>query len=580
MELVYLWIEKYKNIENQGFNFSPRFTCKYENDELTIEPKEHHSIFPDNINVTAIVGENGSGKSNLIGILIKLFQKINKNFYPQESIIVLLKIKDMFYALYTTSTLRIECSHSYKTIKYPNDLNDKKNIGNDILNLFKSFYYSLYDYLLEENNNSISYDEYIYPNKTLSIDKIENVNKRIFRHLFLKCAHEKYFGAYFVPDALIIRSNELYNPRINKSISKKNFQNIAKLSDDLDSFDNVHKFLFIIYTYLGSLLFQFHPNDTFEELREVNTMKEFEDVLHKKITQLYKYYTESNFAKAQSFSYQEDLIKIINIFKYTKIVKKLKEKLKSPLNTTNSISGLYNGIELHIDKKFIEDTAIYNFLFDNLPNCFELDYINVQSGIKYLDLSSGEKSLLRIWAYIESKIKSIDKTNFLFLFDELDIEIHPQWQKEIIKYILQILKNQQEKQFHIIITSHSPFLLSDIPKENVIFLEKGKQVYPNIETFGANIHTLLSHGFFMKEGLMGEFAKNKINEVIDYLNGKTSPIENDDEVQRYIRIIGEPILKRQLQKMLDSKHLSEIEKIKKQITELQKKLEKHQHAQD
>ena len=29
MELVYLWIEDYKNIKKQGFNFSPQFDCKY-----------------------------------------------------------------------------------------------------------------------------------------------------------------------------------------------------------------------------------------------------------------------------------------------------------------------------------------------------------------------------------------------------------------------------------------------------------------------------------------------------------------------------------------------------------------------
>ncbi len=38
MELVYLWVEDYKNIKKQGFNFSPRFECTYEN-----EKREHCS---------------------------------------------------------------------------------------------------------------------------------------------------------------------------------------------------------------------------------------------------------------------------------------------------------------------------------------------------------------------------------------------------------------------------------------------------------------------------------------------------------------------------------------------------------
>ena len=69
MELVYLWVEEYKNIKNQGFNFSPRFECKYDEDtkELSIDEKKNYtSIFPENINITAIVGENGSGKSSLL----------------------------------------------------------------------------------------------------------------------------------------------------------------------------------------------------------------------------------------------------------------------------------------------------------------------------------------------------------------------------------------------------------------------------------------------------------------------------------------------------------------------------------
>ena len=41
MELIYLWVEKYKNIKEQGFNFSPRFECKFDKNtkKLTINEK-------------------------------------------------------------------------------------------------------------------------------------------------------------------------------------------------------------------------------------------------------------------------------------------------------------------------------------------------------------------------------------------------------------------------------------------------------------------------------------------------------------------------------------------------------------
>jgi len=84
MELVYLWVEDYKNIHKQGFNFSPRFECKfhdkYNEDGILkghckleiIEKKQNEYIkdfFGKNINVTAIAGKNGSGKSNIVNIL-------------------------------------------------------------------------------------------------------------------------------------------------------------------------------------------------------------------------------------------------------------------------------------------------------------------------------------------------------------------------------------------------------------------------------------------------------------------------------------------------------------------------------
>ena len=75
MELLYVWIEDYKNIHHQGFNFSPEFHFIFnpENWELTVERKEDSNLFKDYcINLTAIIGKNGSSKTTLLEFLLQI----------------------------------------------------------------------------------------------------------------------------------------------------------------------------------------------------------------------------------------------------------------------------------------------------------------------------------------------------------------------------------------------------------------------------------------------------------------------------------------------------------------------------
>jgi len=158
--------------------------------------------------------------------------------------------------------------------------------------------------------------------------------------------------------------------------------------------------------------------------------------------------------------------------------------------------------------------------------------------------------------------------------------LHPEWQKKIFNDIYSIFKIWN-KNVHLIFLTHSPFLLSDIPKQNIIFLdkdEKGKCRVVNglkekKQTFGANIHTLLSDSFFMEDGLMGEFAKKKIDEAIRLLNQEKLDEKELKYCEQIISIVGEPIVKNQLQRMLDSKRLSKIDVINKKIQDMTYELE-------
>src|SRR5690606_21819261 len=86
------------------------------------------------------------------------------------------------------------------------------------------------------------------------------------------------------------------------------------------------------------------------------------------------------------------------------------------------------------------------------------------------------------------------------------------------------------------------------------------------QTFGANIHTLLSNGFFMSDGLMGEFAKGKINEIkkfyeiVKFLEPKNKKYKRIlkilylfkiKEFKHIQSIIGEPFLQTIIKNYLD-----------------------------
>lgn len=232
------------------------------------------------------------------------------------------------------------------------------------------------------------------------------------------------------------------------------------------------------------------------------------------------------------------------------------------LDYSNSIILETDNNELSISK-FIE---VYDKAYSLIP----------LADFDWLDRSSGEKAQLsmfsRFFSIVKNK-KNSSKDNIIVLIDEGELYYHPQWQKEFIKSLIDLLEkiygeNNKKREIQIILTSNSPFIASDLPTKNIIFLKKENGyckvvdgLEENIYTFGANIHTLLSDSFFMKEGLMGSFAKQKIDGIVkSLLSGTNREVkEKMQEIEATISMIGEPLIRNKLQKVLRDRSVQEKE---------------------
>src|SRR5690606_7289774 len=83
--------------------------------------------------------------------------------------------------------------------------------------------------------------------------------------------------------------------------------------------------------------------------------------------------------------------------------------------------------------------------------------------------------------------------------------------------------------------------------------------FKHSNTFAANISDMLSDSFFISDGLIGDFAKKKINNLIIHLNELLEKkndqqniepnIGNTEEYKKIIHIIDEPIIKSKLMEM-------------------------------
>lgn len=175
-------------------------------------------------------------------------------------------------------------------------------------------------------------------------------------------------------------------------------------------------------------------------------------------------------------------------------------------------------------------------------------------------LSSGEYSMLTLFSRFNITEYELEKKdNIIILIDEGDLYFHPQWQKDWIFYFIQLVNIIFDADVQLILTTHSPFVLSDIPTTNVTFMSKdenkGFGELGSNRTFAGNIVELFTNSFFLQDGLVGKFAKHKVNIFTEFLLTSKPNVLNEksDYISKFIDSIGEPLVRNKLQEIFNSR---------------------------
>ena len=169
------------------------------------------------------------------------------------------------------------------------------------------------------------------------------------------------------------------------------------------------------------------------------------------------------------------------------------------------------------------------------------------------------------------------------MIDEGDLYFHPKWQRRFLSLLLRFLPRCFEGvPVQLVLTSNSPFVVSDLPRSCITFVEgpgPGRasvrvlgqsQVMAKGATFAANIHLLLADSFFMGHALAGEFSTRKLQELISFLSSSASRKggQHSCEESRWldegtadslIEQIGEPVLRNKLREMYNEQFLGNAE---------------------
>ncbi len=153
------------------------------------------------------------------------------------------------------------------------------------------------------------------------------------------------------------------------------------------------------------------------------------------------------------------------------------------------------------DLRVVRATLERDNNFNSISNQPSLTITKNSQDLRLEQLSDGEKMLLMLVTDLARRLAIANPSYHdallgegIVLIDEIDLHLHPQWQRNVVRSLTQTFPNCQ-----FIVTTHSPQVLSGVRRENVFILENSQLVENTPHTYGKDSNSILYELMNVKE---------------------------------------------------------------------------------